>query len=98
MPGLRERKKLMTRRALVDAAQRLFEERGYDGVTVAEIADAADVSVKTLFTYFAAKEDLAFAEEGVLVVRPHPAQAVLQGDRLAVPAAVALQPRGHPAA
>jgi AcrR family transcriptional regulator len=64
--GLRERKKLMTRRALVDAAQRMFEERGYDDVTVAEIADAANISVKTMFTYFASKEDLAFADEGDL--------------------------------
>jgi AcrR family transcriptional regulator len=61
--SLRERKKQLTRQALLDAADRLFEARGYDHVTVAEIADAANISVKTLFTYFASKEDLAFADD-----------------------------------
>jgi AcrR family transcriptional regulator len=64
--SLRERKKHLTRQALLAAADRLFEARGYDNVTVAEIADAANISVKTLFTYFASKEDLAFADEGRL--------------------------------
>ena len=64
--SLRERKKHLTRQALLTAADRLFEARGYDNVTVAEIADAANISVKTLFTYFASKEDLAFADEGGL--------------------------------
>jgi AcrR family transcriptional regulator len=62
-PGLRERKKQLTRQAILDASERLFEEHGYDGVTVAQIADAANVSVKTLFTYFDSKEDLVFADE-----------------------------------
>jgi AcrR family transcriptional regulator len=56
----------MTLRTVIDAAERLFEQRGYDNVTVAEIADSANISVKTLFTYFASKEDLAFADEGEL--------------------------------
>jgi AcrR family transcriptional regulator len=64
--GLRERKKQLTRQALLAAAERLFEQRGYDNVTVAEIADAANISVKTLFTYFASKEDLAFGGEARL--------------------------------
>ena len=64
--SLRERKKHLTRQALLAAADRLFEARGYDNVTVAEIADAANISVKTLFTYFASKEDLAFADEASL--------------------------------
>jgi AcrR family transcriptional regulator len=64
--SLRQRKKQLTRQALLDAADRLFEARGYDHVTVAEIADAANISVKTLFTYFASKEDLAFADESRL--------------------------------
>jgi AcrR family transcriptional regulator len=63
---LRERKKVLTRAAIVEAAQRLFEERGFDNVTVAEIADAANVSVKTLFVYFRAKEELAFADNELI--------------------------------
>ena len=61
--GLRERKKRQTRAAILAAAGELFEARGYEHVTVAEIADAASISVKTLFTYFRSKEDLAFADE-----------------------------------
>jgi AcrR family transcriptional regulator len=64
--GLRDRKKRMTRQAILDEATALFEARGYDHVTVAEIADAANVSVKTLFTYFDSKEDLVFADESLL--------------------------------
>jgi AcrR family transcriptional regulator len=56
--GLRERKKRLTREAIFAAAGRLFAERGFENVTVAEIADAANVSVKTLFSYIGAKDEL----------------------------------------
>src|ERR1700753_3743924 len=56
----RERKKRLTREAIFAAARALFAERGFDAVTVAEVADAANISVKTLFTYVGAKDELLF--------------------------------------
>jgi AcrR family transcriptional regulator len=65
--GLRERKKRLTRTAIFAAAERLFSERGFENVTVAEIADAANISVKTLFTYVRAKEELVFSDDSTIL-------------------------------
>lgn len=63
--GRRERKKAATRQALSDAALRLFLERGFDKVTVSEIADAADTAVSTLFAHFpGGKEALILGDGG----------------------------------
>lgn len=61
--GLRERKKAKTRERISDIATGLFLDRGFDEVTVAEVAEAANVSVKTVFNYFGSKEDLLFDRE-----------------------------------
>ncbi|CAN5585734.1 hypothetical protein BH10PSE4_BH10PSE4_01620 [soil metagenome] len=61
--GLRDRKKEATRQAISNVATRLFVERGFDNVSVADIADEAQVARKTVFNYFARKEDLVFDRE-----------------------------------
>lgn len=99
--GLRERKKRQTRQHISDVATGLFLEHGFDAVTIAEIAAAADVSVNTVYNYFPAKEDLFLDREDdvvqwlATVVRGRPAgesaaEAVLRALRAE---AVALSPR-----
>jgi AcrR family transcriptional regulator len=76
--GLRERKKRQTRELIAGTARRLFAEHGFEGVTVAAIARAADVSEQTVFNYFPTKEDLvywqfgAFEDQLLATVRDRP--------------------------
>lgn len=60
--GWRERKKALTRRALIEAGLRLFRERGYQETSIAQVAAAAGVAPRTFFGYFAGKEELVFAD------------------------------------
>lgn len=84
-PGRRERKKAATRKAISDTATRLFLERGFDAVSIREIADAADVSPTTVFAHFAQKEALVFDEDDeqreqlVGAVRDRPAGTSVTG-------------------
>ncbi|MFF0775157.1 TetR/AcrR family transcriptional regulator [Nonomuraea wenchangensis] len=68
--GLRERKKRETRQRIADIAMGLFMAKGFDNVTVAEVARAADVSVNTVFNYFGTKEDLFADRQEVAVDLP----------------------------
>src|SRR4051812_12710382 len=87
--GRRERKKAQTRRALSDAALRLFSEHGYDGVTVAQIADEADVSIATLFAHVPDGKEALIFDDGadrqvwlVAAIRDRPSgQSVLEALR-----------------
>jgi AcrR family transcriptional regulator len=82
--GLRERKKQQTRQLIASTARRLFAERGFEAVRVADIARAAEVSEATVFNYFPTKEDLlysrfeAFEEELLSSIRERkPGESVL---------------------
>ncbi|MGC5016371.1 TetR/AcrR family transcriptional regulator [Streptosporangium sp. DT93] len=86
--GLRERKKRETRQRISDIATWLFVTKGFDNVTVAEVARTADVSVNTVFNYFRTKEDLLLDRQGEVenllsgVVRErHPGESALQALR-----------------
>jgi AcrR family transcriptional regulator len=94
--GLRERKKQRTRQQISETARRLFSERGFEQVSVAEIAREAEVSEQTVFNYFPTKEDLvyggleAFEDQLLAAIRERPAgQTVIAafGDFI-------LEPRG----
>ncbi len=79
----RSRKRLATREGISNVATRLFAERGFDHVTVDEIATAADVGRKTVFNYFPRKEDMFFDrdDEGREVLR----EALRQRDAKVAP-------------
>mgnify|MGYP001158990332 CR=1 FL=1 len=64
-PGLRERKKIKTRRAIRQATYRLVRAQGYEATTVEQIAEAAEVSPSTVFRYFPTKEDIVLTDECV---------------------------------
>jgi AcrR family transcriptional regulator len=95
-PGLRERKKQQTRQLLERTARRLFAERGFEQVSVAEIARTADVSEATVFNYFPTKEDLVygrmqtFEDELLRAIRERPAGEPV----LAAFGRFVLEPRG----
>ena len=67
MTGLRERKKRATRLAIHEAGMRLFAEQGFTATTIDEIADAADVSRATVFTYFPTKEEIVFGDTAAAI-------------------------------
>jgi AcrR family transcriptional regulator len=69
----RAQKKALTRAHVRETAQRLFAERGFDGVTIADVAAAADVAVQTVFNHFATKEELYWSERTPWVVGPETA-------------------------
>jgi AcrR family transcriptional regulator len=78
-PGRRERKKAEVRQRISDVATALFLRRGFDQVSVSEIAEAADVARPTVFAHFPRKEDLFFdrypevADQLTLAIRERPA-------------------------
>jgi AcrR family transcriptional regulator len=86
--GLRERKKQRTRELIAETARRLFAKRGFDRVTIAEVARGAEVSEQTVFNYFPTKEDLVywrletFEDELLAAIRERgPRESVVQAFR-----------------
>lgn len=100
-PGRRERKKAATRKAISDAATLLFLERGFDNVSIREVADKADVSPTTVFAHFSQKEALVFDEDDeqreqlIAVVRDRPPGTSISAALLGYYRAELLPPYDH---
>lgn len=100
-PGRRERKKAATRKAISNAATLLFLERGFDNVSIREVAEKADVSPTTVFAHFPQKEALVFDEDDeqrellVAVVRDRPAGTSISAALLDYYRAELLPPFDH---
>jgi AcrR family transcriptional regulator len=84
----RAQKKALTRAHVRETAQRLFAERGFEAVTIADVATAADVAVQTVFNHFATKDELFWSDRTPWV--DSPALAVRERPR-GVPALAALR-------
>ena len=97
--GIRERKKQRTRQALRQAALQLFQERGFEATTIADITAAADVAPRTFFSYFQTKEDVVLDEgpqrfdqlQQTLRQRPHGEPLLAAFRRVALEIAADLQ-------
>jgi AcrR family transcriptional regulator len=79
-PGLRERKNERTQRAIIEATLRLTLEQGFEATTVAAIAEQADVASRTVFSWFACKDDIVLGGLGEDVQRLQEALASSKGD------------------
>jgi AcrR family transcriptional regulator len=79
-PGLRERKNERTQRAIIEAALRLTLEQGFEATTIAAIAEQADVASRTVFAWFACKDDIVLGGLGEDVQRLQDALASGEGD------------------
>ena len=94
--GLRERKKRQTHGRIASAALELFAERGFEGATIADIAERAEISPRTFFAYFPTKEDVVFADHaddvaslrGRLAQR-EPGESAIEAVRAWIPEAMA---------
>jgi len=83
-PGLRERKRLATRRAIQFAVLELVSERGLEGVTVDEVSRRADVSARTFFNYFASKEEALLGDPPEIAAGPSVEAFVVGGSQLSL--------------
>jgi AcrR family transcriptional regulator len=90
--GRRARKKQALRAAISDVATRLFIERGFEAVTLGEVAEAADVAVKTILNHFGSKEELFFDREAELV---HELVRTVRQRPVGEPVVVAFRRYGH---
>jgi AcrR family transcriptional regulator len=79
-PGLRERKNERTQRAIIEATLRLTLEQGFEATTVAAIAEQAEVASRTVFAWFACKDDIVLGGLGEDVQRLQEALATGDGD------------------
>jgi AcrR family transcriptional regulator len=92
MSGLRQRKKQETAERIALAAGMLFAQRGYESVSVSDVAAAADVSAQTVFNYFPTKEDLVFDRTARL---DRALAEAIRHRREGTPAAAAIAPVIH---